>query len=332
MIEPPLITTVITTFERPKLLRRAIESAQRQTLSSLTIFVYDSASRNETGEMVLGMAKKDPRIKYFRHPNRVTAVQNYQFGIDRVKTPFFSLLSDDDYLLPQFYEKALHFLNKYPSAQFFLGSTIDADTNGKPISALARNWPDREYLLPFEGLPLAIRSYINWTGALYRTNPAQKLPLNPNVVPGDYDFILRLAAQYPFAFSPHPCAVFTHHAGSFSSHCGLKLIYPSLFDIAKSIYPLRPEGERPQIKIAFDLFFLRSALRIGIQNLIHKDLGELELLSQAIRAACPTYFLGKILPPLFDFLRQSSFFRFLFLSAFFFYRRCKSLRVKRYLR
>jgi glycosyltransferase involved in cell wall biosynthesis len=332
MTQTSIITAVITTFERPKLLRRAIESVQKQTMGNLSILVFDSASEDETASMVEDLAKNDPRIVYYRHPKVVSPVENYQFGVGQVKTPFFSFLADDDFLLPNFYERALFLLGKHPSAEFFLGSTIDAVLNAKPISAEARNWPDQEFYFPEEGLPHVIRSYFNWTGAVFRTKTARDLPLNAEVVPGDFDFILRLAAQHPFAFSSSPCAVFTHHPGSFSNHCGLKLIYPSLFQIADAVYKLRPEAELAFLKDAFTRSFLRKGLRVGIQNLMQRNFIELQLLTQVLRTECSGYFLGRALPFLFELLGRFSFLRYLFLKAFSCYRWLKSFKLQNHLK
>jgi hypothetical protein len=279
--------------------------------------------------MVTKMAKNDSRITYYRHTKIITAVQNYQFGMEQVKTPFFSFLSDDDLLLPDCYKTALSLLKKYPAAQFFLGSTIDTALNAQPISAEAQNWPDQEFFLPPQGLPHVIHSYFNWTGALFRTQIA--MPLNPDVVTGDYDFILRLAAQHPFAFSRIPCAIFTHHPNSFSSHCGLKLIYPSLLTIANTVYTLRPTSELPTLKALFTSTFLRNCLRIGIQNVIHQNFTELKQLNQVLRTEYPFSFPSRILRLLFNLLRFSPF-RSLFLKAFSLYRQLKSSKVQSYLK
>lgn len=326
-----LITTVIPTFQRPQLLKRAIESVQNQTISPLTILVSDSASQDETEEMVREIGKKDPRVFYYRHPSPITAVQNFEFGLQWVKTPFFSFLADDDLLLPSFYEKGLSLLEKYPQAEFFLGSTLDAFLNGKPISAQALHWPDKEFFLPAEGLPLAIRYYFNWTGALFRTKTAQAHSINPNVVPGDYDYILHHAARYPFTFSSSPCAVFTHHAGSFSNHCGLKLIYPSLPLIAHSICNLRPPIETASLKQLFHRAFLRKSLQIAIQNLKKKNFAEIDSLREALQTEYPSL-AGKMLSSLLWILTRFSLGRISFLTAFSFYRWLKSSRVKSYLK
>lgn len=328
MLKETIITAVIPTFQRPTLLKRAIASVQNQTFSELEILVLDSNSLDETEDVVREIAKKDPRVTYYKHPQGVTAVENFEFGLRQVKTPFFSFLADDDHLLPSFYETALLLLNKYPEAEFFLGSTLDAFLNAKPISAQAQHWPDKEFFLPKEGLPLVIQHYFNWTGAVFRTRTAQKHSLNPDVVPGDYDYIVSLAARYPFTFSSKPCAVFTHHTGSFSNHCGLQLIYPSFFKIAESIYKIRPEDETEHLKKIFARVFLRKSVQISLQNLRKKNFQELYDLRKIIHEQ-HFGFSGKVLVSLLSIFRFS---RIPILIAFSGYRFLKSLKINYYLK
>ena len=96
----PLITTIIPTYRRPKLLKRAIKSVLNQTYPHFQVCVYDNASEDETAEVVAEFAKKDPRVKYHCHPENIGAIKNFKYGLERVGTEYFSILLDDDLLLP----------------------------------------------------------------------------------------------------------------------------------------------------------------------------------------------------------------------------------------
>ncbi|MCR4298181.1 MAG: glycosyltransferase, partial [Gallionella sp.] len=101
----PVITTIIPTYRRPVLLRRAILSALHQTYPHVRVCVYDNASGDETESVVdetesvvKEIARHDPRVKYHRHPRNIGSYNNFNYGIREVETEFFSLLSDDDVL------------------------------------------------------------------------------------------------------------------------------------------------------------------------------------------------------------------------------------------
>ena len=58
---------------------------------------------------------------------------NYQYALSQVKTPFFSFLSDDDLILPWFYEEALKGFQQFPQCAFFAGSAIIMSEKGNVV-------------------------------------------------------------------------------------------------------------------------------------------------------------------------------------------------------
>ena len=84
----PQITTVIPTYRRPKLLRRAIQSVLNQTYPHFLVCVYDNASGDETEEVVAEIAHRDSRVRYHRYPENIGLVRNFAYGAAQVVTPF----------------------------------------------------------------------------------------------------------------------------------------------------------------------------------------------------------------------------------------------------
>lgn len=116
MHNSPLITCVIPTYRRPRMLARAIKSVLNQSFSRLQVIVTDNASGDKTGEVVRRIQANDRRVIYHCQPRNMGMHANFAYGMSRVDTPFFSLLSDDDVLLPEFYETAYSEFQKYPQA------------------------------------------------------------------------------------------------------------------------------------------------------------------------------------------------------------------------
>lgn len=95
MKEEPLISVIISTYGRPHLVGRAIESVRQQTYRSLEIVVVDDASPDNTGDMVRRVA--DRRIRYIRHErNRGLAAATRNTGIRAARGQFVAFLDDDD--------------------------------------------------------------------------------------------------------------------------------------------------------------------------------------------------------------------------------------------
>ena len=206
----PMITVILTTYRRPQLLKRAIHSVLKQTYPHFQICVYDNASGDETASVVAELAKADPRVKYYCHPQNIGAFNNFQFGLKRVETPLFSFLADDDFVLPEFYEIAVAGFNSHPEAMCSVTDVIQLGMHNNILSmALETSTPRFHY--PPEGLrELLEHRYGLWTGALFRKEITEVVGLldRETGMFSDHDFAFRIAARCPFVVSKHPGAVF----------------------------------------------------------------------------------------------------------------------------
>ncbi len=207
----PLITTIIPTYRRPKLLRRAIKSVLNQSYPYFKICVYDNASGDETKEIVSELTKNEARITYHCQPENIGALNNFNYGLSRVTTPFFSLISDDDVLLPNFFEIALEGFQNSPEAKFISTQVIAITENGKVVGRNPNYFPPGFYE-PYNGFKQMIRfGPPTWTGILFRKELISGIGLlNVEVgVPSDYEYELRIASRYPYLVVGKPGAIFS---------------------------------------------------------------------------------------------------------------------------
>lgn len=218
------ITTIIPTFRRPRLLRRAIFSVLRQTYPHVRVAVCDNASGDETAEVVAEIMHQDPRVTYWCHPTNVGSYRNFNYGMQSVETPFFSLLSDDDMLAPQFYELCLQAFKYYPRAMFIAANSMVIDTAGQIISGPVGPI-DPTFYAAGEGFfdMAAVRIPNTWTGILFRTAVREEIGL-VDLEAGafaDGGFVLHAAARFPFVALPDIGSVLMAHANSTSGTIGV---------------------------------------------------------------------------------------------------------------
>jgi len=233
----PLITTIIPTYRRPKLLRRAIRSVLNQTYPHFQVCVYDNASGDETASVVAELLKEDPRVKYYCHDDNIGAAKNFIYGMEHVETPFFSFLSDDDILLPEFFEIVLEGFEKFPDAAFSAGSVISMTDKGEIVLNQLSSWPRDGYYTPPEGLfNMMGMKHPTWTGVLFRKDIIQKVGIldQDAGLLSDMDFELRIAAVFPFVISRKPCAIFVHHPFSSCSSADLHSFWPGWLKIIRN--------------------------------------------------------------------------------------------------
>ena len=214
IVSKPLITTIVPTYRRPKMLGRAIRSVLSQTYPHFQVCVYDNASGDETVSVVTEIAKTDPRVKYHCHTENIGAIKNFIYGMEHVETPFFSFLSDDDILLPEFYQTAMEGFENFPDAIFSAGATIQMTNKGKITGVPLSVWQRDGYYIPPDGLwEMLEKGHPEWTAILFRKKVMEKIGVLDQSVSGgvDVDFELRIAARFPIVVSRKPCAIFLFH-------------------------------------------------------------------------------------------------------------------------
>lgn len=208
----PVITTIIPTYRRPKLLQRAIKSVLDQTYPYFQICIYDNASGDETASVVAEMAQKDPRIKYHCHSENLGHIRNLIYGMENIETPFFSILADDDILLPNFYNDAISNLEKYPQAIFFGGNTLILEKN-RIIGLNPKRLKTGLYEPP-NGFKHLLRTHITWTSILFRTEVIKEIGvLHPGSgVWPEFDYEFRISCRFSFYYSDEPCTIWEYHS------------------------------------------------------------------------------------------------------------------------
>lgn len=221
-----MITTILPTYRRPKLLERSIRSVLRQTFPHLTLCICDNASGDSTAHVVKRFAA-DARVQYFCHDTNVGCARNYSFGLAKVATPFFSMLADDDLLLPEFYSKALREFERCPEAEFVVGHSLLSDMDGTLLQTNTIRYTAGLHTPPEGVLSMLAHRIPTWTGILFRTRILDRLTTCVSEEDGiDFGFLLQ-ASLSPYSVIHDPCAVFSRHPESSTYRLHLTQIWPS---------------------------------------------------------------------------------------------------------
>jgi glycosyltransferase involved in cell wall biosynthesis len=229
----PLITTIIPTFRRPRLLRRALRSVLNQTYPQFRVCVYDNASGDETPSVVEEFAKSDARVKYHCRAENIGACRNVADAAGRIDTPLFSFLSDDDVLLPDFYKTALAGFEKFPEAMMSVTASVQITEHGKVSSIPILNWQPGLYRPPDGMLHMVKNGHPEWTSVLFRRQLLEEIG-PPDIAVGgpiDLDFVLHAAAHFSMAVTLEPGALFVFHNQSAGIAGGLEALCPGWYKI-----------------------------------------------------------------------------------------------------
>lgn len=266
------ITTIVPTFRRPRLLQRAIRSVLSQTYPHFRVCVYDNASGDETRSVVEEFAKADARIHYSCHPQNIGGLRNFIYGMEHVGTPFFSLLGDDDYLLPDFYETAMAGFERRPEAFLSATATLQVDNRGSVLAVSLADADARLYPASDGMVPMIRNGPANWTGIVFRREvPATLGPLDVEIGgPSDLDFELRAAARFPVVISTQPGAVFTVHRESAGNSAGAGGLCPGFHKIVRNVEEdaAIPTETRDAVVRSLNKWLRGSLLHVGVGAII----------------------------------------------------------------
>ena len=264
----PLITTIIPTFRRPKLLRRAIRSVLDQTYPHFRVCIYDNASDDDTPSVVEEFSKSDARVRYHRRSENIGAGRNFVDAAGRIDTPFFSFLSDDDVLLPDFYKTALGGFDGFPEAMISATATIHISRRGEVLNVPILNWRPGLYVPPDGMLSMVKSGHPEWTSVLFRRELLQEIG-PPDIEVGgpmDLDFELRAAARFPMVVSRQPGALFVIHKNSAGISQSVEALCAGFHKITSKILgdETIPLQVRSQVAYWLDMNFKTSLPRAGL--------------------------------------------------------------------
>ncbi len=212
-----MITTVIPTFRRPGMIQQAIRSALAQTWPHLRVAVFDNASGDETATVVSQFRNEDSRLQYHCHNENIGPGANFTYGVRAVQTPFFSLLSDDDVLLPGFYSQAMAAFQEHPEAMFVAMTTLDVDDSGVVLGGSgASGGFERAYYRAGEAFG---RVPGIWTGYVFRREVIDLIGyfIDESAGPAaDVGFIRHVSARFAGVVCPEVGALLRSHPASHS--------------------------------------------------------------------------------------------------------------------
>lgn len=181
MADEPLITTVVPTYQRPELLKRAVLSVLNQSYPHFVVRILDNASGDETEQVARELIRRDPRVQYHPHAENIGSLSNFIFGIESTTTPYFSVLPDDDLLMPDLYRTAMAAHRRAEGRLAFVATrAVVVDDRGR----LSEPFPypkDRSRYEPPEGVLACLQMGVSMPGAVYNTRIMQAVgPFRPS--------------------------------------------------------------------------------------------------------------------------------------------------------
>jgi glycosyltransferase involved in cell wall biosynthesis len=158
-VEPPLLSVVIPTYDRPSTLANCLESIALQCdFSDFEIVVVDNATpAPEENERIIKQYRRrfdkmGVKVNYVRHKDNLGIVDNKHAGIKLAKGRFVVISDDDDFYIHRyFFAKAISALLSNPDSTVLICRTrkvfddntqswFDTTLTNKDVSTTSLNW------------------------------------------------------------------------------------------------------------------------------------------------------------------------------------------------
>lgn len=203
------VSVIIPAYNRADLLPQTIDSVLAQTQPPHEIIVVDDGSTDSTPDVLRGYGE---RIIAIRQANQGrSAARNA--GMARATGDALVLLDSDDLLLPESLERRSSFLDANPEFNVVYGNAAVINGKGQPEGTFGqRRYPSGDVFAQ-----IAQNNFFPPCAYLFRRECLQTVggfdkafePME------DYDFWLRMAAVYRFAYLDEPlCAYRVHESMS----------------------------------------------------------------------------------------------------------------------
>lgn len=134
-----LLSICIPTYNRKKLLKRALDSILSQMNDRVELFVSDNASDDGTKEM---MEQQYPNVIYLRNDYNIGAEANFLQCCEFAHGKFFILFGSDDVLVEGAMVKILAFLENHPDCALVFMNHVFFEGEYVDISHCTRRWAD----------------------------------------------------------------------------------------------------------------------------------------------------------------------------------------------
>lgn len=261
----PLWSVMIPAYNCFAYLPQTIESvmAQARERTDMQVEVIDDASTDgDVRQLVAELGKG--KIGYFRQEQNTGSLRNFETCILRSRGKLVHILHGDDLVLPGFYVKMEKLLERFPAAgaafcryqyineksEVLFPSDIE-----KPEEGLLENWLFRLYERQRIQTPSIVvrRSVYERLGSFYAVHYGE-----------DWEMWLRIAAHYPFAYTPDLLASYRRHSTSIS---GQSFLTGQNIRDLKRVMDLTehylPASQRKKLRKTSEHFYARYAVITG---------------------------------------------------------------------
>ncbi|MGG9972108.1 glycosyltransferase family 2 protein [Ferruginibacter sp. SUN002] len=212
MTEKPLVSVLMTAYNREKYIGAAIESVLASTYANFEIIITDDGSKDKTLEIVKEYTAKDQRVKLFINEVNLGDYPNRNKAASHAQGKYLKYVDADDLIYPWGLELLVNMMEQFPDAGWGLCS-IEQDVSQK---------------FPIQLSPAETYRYHYYKWGIFAKAPLSSIIkkdvfdavggfANYRMV-GDFEMWNKLAQKFPVVLMPHGIVWYREHDDQESNH------------------------------------------------------------------------------------------------------------------
>ena len=214
MVDKPLVSVVMATYNMSRYLPLAVRSVLAQTYENIELLIVDDGSTDDTAKVVEPFLD-DPRVKYRIQENKGQAsAKNH--GIRESSGEYIAFLDADDMWAPEKIDLQLPVFSRSETLGVVYSRLAYIDENGTQLKV-----SDEELFRGRVSGPLLIRNFVGFSTSVVRKECFDRLGgFKEQIRMGiDYDLWLRFSTQYEFDYVDRPLLYYRVWSGQMSNNC-----------------------------------------------------------------------------------------------------------------
>jgi glycosyltransferase involved in cell wall biosynthesis len=205
MIAKPLVSVLMTSYNRERYIGQAIESVLASTYTELELLVVDDRSKDSTVNIARKHAANDPRVKVFVNDVNLGDYPNRNKAAGHAAGKYLKYVDADDFIYPHGLGTLVEMMEQFPDAGFGLCSLEQDIARPFPFQLEPRAAYEYHYRGPglFHKAPLS--------AIIKRSAFEQTKGFAPIRMAGDFEMWHRLCQQFPVVLMPQGIVWYREH-------------------------------------------------------------------------------------------------------------------------
>lgn len=287
----PLVSVLMTVYNREKYIAQAIESVQASTYKNWELIIVDDVSKDNSLALSKSYAAKDIRIKVYQNETNLGDYPNRNKAASYAKGTYLKYVDADDMIYPHGIEQLVFYMEQFPSVGFGLCS-LDQDLGAIfPFKLEPKEIYKRHYI---EGVSVFHKAPLS---SIIRKEVFDTVGGFLNVRHfGDFELWHRLSKRYSLLLMPHGIVWYRKTEGQEAAirkenplnyikteFAAIDNIQSKEFPCSSNIRKIILENIRNKIANAVVSSFKYYGIKSGIKMLKASGMSNFEIIRRRIR-------------------------------------------------